>query len=367
MIQTTGGEMYRSGRIVNHLLVAWVTLSTALVAHAGTITVDSVDASAYAGSGRFFINNSSSSSVWFGSFTWAQTAVIKWTVPTFTADGGPLPTTPVPFNECKYAATSRPTPPPGGPPPCPKVPLDATWLGYSISGTGTKGSTATSTGSGSSTAGSAFYGASWTVTANGTGTYDVVAVATDPWDIFPSDFSTITGSTYDLYIPFSMFGGQSDTTGSTTSSAFEFDVDYTTASGSITLADVTFNGTSAVFTPSASLGSSLQFYLEPNSTTAPAGSAVPGTPISNAALQSLISGDIDANGNLKNPINLGVVLNGIPIPTGILSDGSVAQIDVVATAEQSAAAAATPEPSTLFLVASGLAGSLSVKRRMKAR
>jgi len=142
-----------------------------------------VDASASAGGGRWFNRNDAPGSVWAGSFSWAQTAVIKWTVPTFSADAAPLPTAPVPFNECKFAAVPAvppAAPPAGGAPPCAAVPLPATWTGYKITGTGTKKSTAVSTGAGSSNVGTVFYGADWTVTANGAGTFNVVAVATDP-------------------------------------------------------------------------------------------------------------------------------------------------------------------------------------------
>jgi hypothetical protein len=200
-----------------------------------------------------------------------------------------------------------------------------------------------STGAGSSSVGVLFYGANWTVTASGTGTYDVLAVAKDPWNIAPSDLSTISGSTYSVYIPFSMLGGQSDTTGSKISSGFGFDVTYATASGSTTLVDVLVNGTHAIITPTTSFGSNLQFFQQSDSTTAPTGSTTPGTQIVTSALQSLVSSSIDSNGNLVSPINLGIVLSGISIPTTLMADGSVAQIGVTAFAFESAV---VPEAST---------------------
>jgi hypothetical protein len=198
-----------------------------------------------------------------------------------------------------------------------------------------------STGAGSSSVGVLFYGANWTVTASGTGTYDVLAK--DPWNIAPSDLSTISGSTYSVYIPFSMLGGQSDTTGSKISSGFGFDVTYATASGSTTLVDVLVNGTHAIITPTTSFGSNLQFFQQSDSTTAPTGSTTPGTQIVTSALQSLVSSSIDSNGNLVSPINLGIVLSGISIPTTLMADGSVAQIGVTAFAFESAV---VPEAST---------------------
>jgi hypothetical protein len=209
-----------------------------------------------------------------------------------------------------------------------------------------------STGAGSSSVGVLFYGANWTVTASGTGTYDVLAVAKDPWNIAPSDLSTISGSTYSVYIPFStysvyipfsMLGGQSGTTGSKISSGFGFDVTYATASGSTTLVDVLVNGTHAIITPTTSFGSNLQFFQQSDSTTAPTGSTTPGTQIVTSALQSLVSSSIDSNGNLVSPINLGIVLSGISIPTTLMADGSVAQIGVTAFAF---ASAVVPEAST---------------------
>jgi hypothetical protein len=210
-----------------------------------------------------------------------------------------------------------------------------------------------STGAGSSSVGVLFYGANWTVTASGTGTYDVLAVAKDPWNIALSDLSTISGSTYSVYIPFSMLGGQSDTTGSKISSGFGFDVTYATASGSTTLVDVLVNGTHAIITPTTSFGSNLQFFQQSDSTTAPTGSTTPGTQIVTSALQSLVSSSIDSNGNLVSPINLGIVLSGISIPTTLMADGSVAQIGVTAFAFESAV---VPEASTLILLMTGLGG-----------
>lgn len=303
-------------------------------------------ASAHAASGRWFVKaaDSDSSSVWFGSFTWAQTANINWTLPTFTADGAPVPTVPVPFTEPKYTIAAG-------------WPSARTFTGYNVTGTGAKGSTATSSGFGSSSVGAIFYGADWTVNASGSGTYDVKAVANDPWDIFTSDLSSITNTTYSLYIPFSMLGGS----GASTSSGFGYGVTYTTASGTTTLLDVAVGATGAVATVTSAFGSMLELYLVPNSTTAPVDATTPGTQISASELQNILLGDINTNGNLTTPINLGIVLNGITIPTQAFgADGAVAQVGVTAYAY----ASDVPEPCALAIL-SVVGAGFFVRRRYK--
>jgi hypothetical protein len=295
---------------------------------------------------------------WQGLPTAAKTATITWTVPTFTADGTALPTTPVPLTESKFNLD-------------PDEALLVLALskrdfeGYSISGTGPLGSTITSKGEGKSNitaiAAGFLYSADFTVTAGGTlasgGSYDVKAVAKDPWNITASDLSTISGSTYDLYIPFSMLGGQSDATGS-----FGFDVTYTTASGTTTLLDAAFHGTDAVITTATGFGTSLKFYQQVDATAFPNGLTLPGTLLSVADLQSLVSSNLDTNGNLA-PTHLGIVLSDIPIPTLLLSDGSVAQIGANAHAAQAQSSSPrVPEPATLLFMGLGVIG-LVLRRR----
>ena len=313
---------------------------------------DVIDASASASSGGWFAKTGDvgTGSVWFGSTSWAATAKITWTVPTFTADHTPLPTKPVPFSEAKFT----------GPPPA-----ATTFTGYSIIGVGPLGSAVISTGGGSSSVstGAVFYGANWNVQVGGLGTYDVKAVANDPFNIYPSDLTSISGSTYSVYIPFSMVGGQTSKIGNgITASGYGFDVYYTTASGTTTLLDVTVNGTTATITPSASFGSNLRFYQEPTSTTAPMGATTPGTLLTTAQLVALVTSDISPSGSLISPINLGVVLSNIPVPTTLLADGSVAQTGASINAFE---AAAVPEPGPLSLLATmaSLVGCAAWSRR----
>jgi hypothetical protein len=306
------------------------------------VCVADVDASASASSGGWFAKSGDegTSSVWFGTLSWANTANINWTVPTFSADSTPLPTTPVPFSEPKFNVAGT-------------LPTARTWTGYSIHGVGPLGSAVVSTGGGSSSVGAVFYGSNWNVQVGGLGTYNVKAVATDPFNILRSDLAGITGSTYSLYIPFSMVSGQVSKIGNgITASGYGFDVNYTTASGTTTLLDVTVNGTIVTVTPSASFGSNLRFYEEPNSTTAPTGSTTPGTLLTTAQLEALVAGDISPSGSLISPINLGVVLSGIPVPTALLPDGSVAQTSASANALETAI---VPEPGPLSLLATAAA------------
>jgi hypothetical protein len=317
--------------------VAFLGALAPTVSHA-----DPVDAYAHAKGGSWWYkpSDSGSSSVWFGTLSWASTARINWTVPTFTANSLAQPTAPVPFSETKFDV------------PAMGFPTAKTWVGYSINGTnpGPPISTVNSTGSGSSNVGPVFYGANWTVTGTGTKNYDVYAVAKDPWNMYASDFTNFTDPTYSLYIPFSMAGGQSDL--SKTSSGFGFDVSYTTSDGTLDLLNVLVNGNQVTVTTDQSLGSQLLFYQQSDATTSPDGmSTTPGTLLSTSDLATLITNSVNSAGTWTSEIDLGIVLSGIAIPTGTLSDGSVAVIEQDAIAFESNA---VPEPSSLMLISIGL-------------
>jgi hypothetical protein len=326
------------------VLVRAAAIAAAVYLSGRECAAGNVDASAYAQNGSWFYKaaNASSSSVWFGTLSWASTASINWTVPTFTADAVALGTAPVPFSEPKFTV------------PATGLPTAITFAGYNISGTGPLKSTVTSVGAGSSNVGILFYGANWNVTVKGSGTYSAYAVAKDPWNISQSDITHLNSptGTYSLYLPFTMSQAHDDVSAATKTSGYEFDLSYTKASGTTTLLDVLVNKTTVTVTPSSAFGSNLLFYVEPNATTSPSGSATtPGTLLTTSQLTSLITSDVNSNGDLVSPINLGVVLSGIPVPTVLLSDGtSVAQIENDAAAFQSAT---VPEPGSFVLAAVG--------------
>lgn len=311
--------------------------------------------SAHGASGRWFVRaaDAGSSSVWFGTFGWASTAAINWTLPTFTADGAALPTAPVPFIEPKYTLV-------GG------FPTARVFTGYNVTGTGPAGSLAVSTGTGSSNVGIAFYGANWSVTASGAGTYDVRAVAKDPWDIRPEDLAGLDSATYSLYIPFSMLGG--GYVAGKSASSFSYEVSYATAQATESLLSVTVDASGVSLGHSSTLGSQLSYYLQADGSTVPTGTSAPGTLLSDSALRSLIESRV-AGGSLSSPIDLGIVLTGLPVPTTLMAGGAVAQIGVDVVAQE---AAAVPEPGSLALMLAGLGtmggmGALVQRRRAVAQ
>ena len=299
-------------------------------------------AGAGAASGNWWYkSDEGSSSVWTGTLGWATTANINWTVSKFTADGVAQLTAPVPFKETKFGPAA------GG------FPTAKVFTGYNITGTGPSGSKVYSTGAGSSNVGIVFYSANWNVTVSGGGTYGVRADAKDPWPMLASDFATFNpASTFSLYLPFSMSSGQRSSSG--LDSGYGYDLSYTTTEGTLDLLSVQVDQTGVSVTPNSSLGSRLKFYQETGPTVSPDGmSTAPGTLLTSSQLVSLITTGLASDGSLGAPLNLGIEVDGLTIPTGLLSDGSVASISDDAFAFEDATSP-VPEPGNATLAALGL-------------
>jgi hypothetical protein len=242
--------------------------------------------------------------------------------------------------------------------PLPLLPVGTTsganFTGYKLSaGPGDWGSTALSTGTGNSTItkGAVWdgYSATWTVTATGvlgkrtdglpgTKPYKYAYMnGTDPWPITAADLASIGGTQYSLYIPFEITGGSSIGSGANFNSAFGFDVDYTTASGTTPLLQINISGSQVTVTGDTAANFILytinDLTASPNFT----------TPITLAQFQGDLAADLSGNA-LVSPVDLGLSLTDIPIPTADLGDGSVASISEDAWASDEA----VPETSSTF-------------------
>ena len=218
-----------------------------------------------------------------------------------------------------------------------------------------------SLGSGSSFGPNFFglYTADWNLRINssglvpGTDTWSAKVTAGDPWNIYPTDLAGL-GSTYSLYIPFAINSASAALGGSGVTSGYELDVTYSTTTSTDNLLDISVIGNHAIVTPSANYSmSQLQLFQESSPETAPTGSSPPpGTPISFSGLESYLNTDIDGSGNLIAPVYLGVVLNGIPMPTALFPDGSVASTGASSMVFETS----VPEPSSIVLAAFGFVG-----------
>ena len=106
----------------------------------------------------------------------------------------------------------------------------------------------------------------------GTDTWNAKAVASDPWNINPTDLAGF-GSTYSLFIPLAINSASATPSGSGVTSGYEIDVTYSTMAGTQTLLDISVTGTHAVVTPSPDYSlSQLQVFLESSAQVAPSGS-----------------------------------------------------------------------------------------------
>jgi len=350
-----GGSMVKPLRVSSLLVpVGGLLLATALEPCLAT-------ASANVASNVWYLKTSDfdSDSDWSFRLSWANTAAINWSLPTAQVLGAAVATAPLPFSEPKFTV------------PATGLPTSRAWTGVNY--VKTDGLLPTidyisALGSGSSSVG-ATYSAQWSISADASlsaGNNRIKAVGKDPWNMFPADVAGF-GPTYSLYIPFSILGGESPVNGST--GGFGFDVTYTTAGANgapitKTLLDIAVDGAHAVVTPSSEFGSSLRFLQRSDPQLLPTGSTLPGSAISPSQIESLLNSDLAPDSKINTPIHLGIVLSGIPTPTDLLGDGSIAQIGV----DNSAFVASVPEPETyaMLLAGLGLVGWVGRRRKQKA-
>jgi hypothetical protein len=217
-------------------------------------------------------------------------------------------------------------------------------------GTMSAGSCATTSGKGGSTVVGKTDTASWTVTAGGKagplGTYSSTSSGSDPWTVTAADLDGLTGG-YSLF-----FAVEFQSASFSSGGSVDFDVTYSTASGSIDLMDVALEPSGAfVFSPTVA---GLSIYSLSSVNADPG--TLSGTALSLAQLESIFQSDLSGN-NLTTPIILGFLLNDLAIPTVDMGGGVLAQVAETATANDQGSAPGTvaPEPSTLSLFGCGTA------------
>jgi len=314
-------------------------------------------AKAHAATGRFWVKPAAadSDSVWFGTLAWASSAKIRWTAD-LTADN--VKTTVTPDPELKF------TVPPIG------LPTARVWTNFlpNWDPPPPGGSRANGQGIGKSNVGAVWYGADWEVQAGGLlgaqagAMYDSVVKGNDPWNLYPDDLTTIPGSTYSLYVPLSMLGGESLANTGGVTSGYNFEVSYETATTTTKLLDVVVEGDTGIAKLASVFGSNLSLVQQSADEVTPDGQKLlPGVPLTESSLNTLLGTDL-IDLRLDNPLYLGVLLSGIEKPTQTLSDGAVARIHIASQAFES-----VPEPATLVLALWAGAVSLVAARRRHGR
>ena len=183
--------------------------------------------------------------------------------------------------------------------------------------------------------------AEWWISASGTlgipgticttASYKTSASGGDPWPITSAQLNEmgITGSSYSLFIPLGLDGGSFSPGGDIT-----LHVSYVTAAGVFTLLDIDLNPEQTIVSGDARARFYLlpsRDYIDPNST------LTLGNQVTLTQLQNVLSND-ESEGNLINPVYIGVELENIAVPTATLPDGSLAHIDVDTSVTDSASA-----------------------------
>ena len=229
-------------------------------------------------------------------------------------------------------------------------------------GPGAGGSRTATSGSGSSSsAGSAIpipktarwkvnatgsLGFNWTTTAGFKRgpRWSAQAEGKDPWNITQDqlDNLSITGSTFDLFIPIGL-----EATDFSENGGVVLTVSYETATETTILLNLDLSD--GVFDVTSDLPTGLSFLSLSTITDQPPDDLSTVTPISLADIQTTLAADLGSDRSLDSPLFVGLVWAGIPIPTTALSDGSLARIHDDLMVDD-ADAREVPEPSTAFIL-----------------
>jgi len=179
----------------------------------------------------------------------------------------------------------------------------------------------------------------------------------DPWSLTPAQVSGL-GPTYDVFFMAELTGGSFSPEG-----GIAMDVSYETAAGTESLIHIGADASGAtVFTGSVPGLSLYQLSGLGND-----GNPITGSPTTVGAIQSQLQSDVGSDGIVNNPLSLGFLLEGLPVPTGDLGDGTVAKFHVDGYTFDAAQAAVVPEPSAWATLGTALAsvGGLMIRARRR--